>query len=148
MEFKKRVFDLLVERGYSADGFATSDKVINDFIDIIEQVHNDIKIGINEEKEYRVFLAIELLKSINIKKIEICRFGIFYEYECAGESISVNILDGTGGVKIDQESYDKLYDLLNFIDEDYISDVIGYSIDGQNKLILTHDGFIVENFRV
>lgn len=138
----KNIYDLLVARGY---GDVITETVLTEVInDINEQTVFEKKM-LEKEKNDRVLKAIEILKVNNIKKLEICRFGIYYQYEVAGEKIDTYVLDDSD---LDEDVYNELYDLLKFIDEYYIYNTLGYDDEGQNTLVLTHDGFIVENFRI
>ena len=107
-----------------------------------------------EEKQTNINKAIQILKDNGLKELEICRFGIYYQYELAGERVSVCPLEWLGkeAEEILGDRYDEVWEtldeLLGFIDEDYIYDVLGFDDEGQNKLILTHEGFTTRTFSI
>ena len=145
----KNIYDLLVARGY---GDVITETVLTEVInDINEQTVFEKKMLVKEKNDI-VLKAIEILKVNNIEKINVCNFGIYYQMELAGQRISVSnsllcdLDDDLNNDDLYEEVFHELYGLLNFIDEKYISDVLKYSIDGQNTLVLTHDGFTCEEF--
>jgi DNA-binding transcriptional ArsR family regulator len=107
-----------------------------------------------EESRSNLDKAIQILKENGLREVEVCRFGIYYQYELAGERISVQSLEwlGAENEEILGDRYDDIHDelseCLGFIDEDYIYDVLGYDDEGQNALILTQKGFITRKFRI
>lgn len=147
MENNKRIFDLLIKKGYTTNDQITSDKAINDIIEVMEQVKIYNINDVNNENKNNILEAIELLKDNNIEEIQLCRFGIYQEVELAGYTIRCEVLSYKPD-NINDDVYEQLYDLLEFIDEDYITDVLGYNKEGQNTLLLTHNGFKIGEFRV
>jgi hypothetical protein len=104
----------------------------------------------NVENQSNIDKAIQILKDVGLKELEVCRFGIYRQYEVAGERVSVYVMEE--GTDEEEEKigdrWEELYELLQFIDEDYIYDVLGFDDEGQNTLILTHDGFKEGSFRI
>jgi hypothetical protein len=96
-------------------------------------------------KEQKVENAIKLLKDNNITELEVCSFGIYYQYELAGEKVSCYVLDEC---ELAEELVEELYNLLNFINEKYIYKTLKFPDEGQNKLILNKDGFTYKTFSI
>lgn len=129
-------------------------KQIEDFRTFVETLITDAdeaeKTEFKTETQKAVEAAIQILKDVGLKELEVCRFGIYYQYEVAGERVGVYVMDG--GTQEEEVAlgsrWGELYELLEFIDEDYIYNILGYDDEGQNTLILTHDGFKSGTFRI
>ena len=98
-----------------------------------------------DKNKQKVEKAIQLLKDNNITELEVCNFGIYYQYELAGEKVSCYVLDDC---ELEEELAEELFDLLKFINEKYIYKTLKFPDEGQNKLILNKDGFTYKTFRI
>jgi Fe-S cluster biosynthesis and repair protein YggX len=135
-----------------------NEKQLNEFRLYMESLVEDFtELKESEQKDSaktNIDKAIQILKDNGLKEIEICRFGIYYQYEVAGERINCCPLEWLGeeNEKILGDRYDEVYEqleeVLGFIDEDYIYDVLGYDDEGQNLLILTQNGFTTRTFSI
>lgn len=106
----------------------------------------NIKIDINNmpkltERE-RLVKTSSLLEENGVElPIVLCNFGIYNQYELAGKRIRFELqlrdIDGDD-IELPDEVENKIYDLLDFIDEDWIKD--NYGEDGQNTLALDQEG--------
>jgi hypothetical protein len=135
-----------------------TDQQIKEFTEWASQLVTDANelavTNLQDEIKSNVEKAMQILKEYKIPEVEICRFGIYRQYEVAGEKISVypfddydESLEDALGDKFD-EVWEELVDLLSFVDEDYIYDVLGYDEGGQNLLILTQSGFTTRTFTI
>jgi hypothetical protein len=131
-----------------------NEKQLNDFRLYIESLIEDAEEAkmteTKNETQKAVDAAIQILKEVGLKELEVCRFGIYRQYEVAGEKVSVYVMDE--GTEEEEaalgDRWEELYELLEFIDEDYIYDVLGYDDEGQNTLILTYNGFKQGSFSI
>lgn len=98
-----------------------------------------------DKNKQKVEKAIQLLKDNNIPELEVCNFGIYYQYELAGEKVSCYVLDDC---ELEEELAEELFDLLKFINEKYIYKTLKFPDEGQNKLILNKDGFTYKTFSI
>lgn len=98
-----------------------------------------------DKNKQKVEKAIQLLKDNNIPELEVCNFGIYYQYELAGEKVSCYVLDDC---ELEEELEEELFDLLKFINEKYIYKTLKFPDEGQNKLILNKDGFTYKTFSI
>ena len=99
-----------------------------------------------DKNKQKVEKAIQLLKdNNNIPELEVCNFGIYYQYELAGEKVSCYVLDDC---ELEEELAEELFDLLKFINEKYIYKTLKFPDEGQNKLILNKDGFTYKTFSI
>lgn len=98
-----------------------------------------------DKKQLNVEKAIQLLKDNNIPELEVCNFGIYYQYELSGEKISCYVLDDC---ELEEELSEELFELLKFINEKYIYKTLKFPDEGQNQLILKQDGFTYKSFRI
>jgi len=105
----------------------------------------DLEDKVDKNKQ-NVEKAIQLLKDNNITELEVCNFGIYYQYELSGEKISCYVLDDCE--LEDEELAEELFDLLKFINEKYIFKTLKFPDEGQNTLILKQDGFTYKTFRI
>lgn len=135
-----------------------SDKQIQIFKDylteLIKEANELAEAEQKDEFNSKVDKAILILKEHGLKKIHVCDFGIFHQYELAGEEISINPIEWLGkeaedilGDKYD-EVHEQLEQLLGWIDEDYIYSVLGYDREGQNRLYITQKGFKTKTFSI
>lgn len=135
-----------------------SDKQIQVFKDylteLIKEANELAEAEQKDEIKSNVDKAIQLLKDNGLNQIHICDFGIYYQYELAGERISTCPLEWLGkeaedilGDKYD-EVHEQLDELIGWIDEDYIYGVLGYDDEGQNRLYLTQAGFTTKTFSI
>lgn len=99
----------------------------------------------SDKNKQKVEKAIQLLKDNNIPELEVCNFGIYYQYELAGEKVSCYVLDDC---ELEEELAEELFDLLKFINEKYIYKTLKFPDEGQNKLILNKDGFTYKTFSI
>lgn len=97
-----------------------------------------------------VSTAGKILKEKGIKKLTLCSFGTYYQYEMAGTRIRPDILDVYEEEKLTEEEAENLIELLTFIDdEDFIYKKLGFPDEGQNRLVLTDKGKLEqETFRI
>jgi hypothetical protein len=105
----------------------------------------DLEDKVDKNKQ-NVEKAIQLLKDNNITELEVCNFGIYYQYELSGEKISCYVLDDCE--LEDEELVEELFDLLKFINEKYIFKTLKFPDEGQNTLILKQDGFTYKTFSI
>ena len=135
-----------------------NDKQIQEFKDYLtvlaEEANELAKTEQKDQIKSNTEQAINILKKYNINELLVCRFGIYREYELAGEKINVYPFDIYSSELEDiigddfDDVYEQLSELLYFINEDYIYDVLGYDEEGQNELYLTQTGFKTKTFRI
>lgn len=124
-----------------------TEKQIQEFGDWVKSLKEDIK---DEEEEVLketaktgFDAARELMKENGLKELKLGKFGIYRQYEMAGERVSFYLLDD---IDMEEELWEKFESLLSFLDEDYIIDTLGYDEEGQNELWLTLEGLEVREF--
>lgn len=135
-----------------------NDKQIQIFKEYItELVKKANKLAEAEQKnelQSKIDEAVQILKQHGLNKIHVCNFGIYHQYELAGEEISIDPIDWLGQEAEDilgdnyEEVWEQFEELLGWIDEDYIYRVLGYNREGQNRLYLTQSGFTTKTFSI
>lgn len=111
----------------------------------------------------------EILQKNKLTNIKVCNFGIYYQYELAGQKVDIEVLDDINLKpnevevfvgkseddikykikKITIEEVNELKNLLSFINKKYIYNTLNFDDEGQYSLILKNDGtFDYVNFKI
>ena len=83
--------------------------------------------------------AADILKIRGIKELELYKFGIYRQYEVAGQKIRSYLLDD-GHDDLTEDDYEMLSDCLDFTNVKGFTDDLGFPDEGQNTLILNDEG--------